>query len=329
MSRFLGVDTSNYTTSAAVYDDARGEVVMKRKLLPVAEGQKGLRQSDALYAHVKALPKIMEDLFYESPGPLTAVGFSARPRDLEGSYMPCFEAGTAVARSVSAAAGICGYDFSHQAGHIAAALFSAGRLDLLAQPFIAFHVSGGTTEAVLCTPRNETAGFGTAGENGSGALFQTKIIAQSLDLKAGQAIDRVGLRLGLRFPAGPALEELAAKSTGSYRPRPSMKGHNCSLSGVENRCEAMIAAGEEPCDVARFCMDEILCTLDAMAELIMRDYNGLPLLFAGGVMSNGVLKKYFTDKYGALFAAPGYSADNAAGVAVMTGLRYKSQRGGS
>ena len=127
MSLFLGIDTSNYTTSAALFNDETGEISEKRKLLCVKSGEKGLRQSEALYDHIKNLPTLLEPLL-ESKSNICAVGFSARPRDIDGSYMPCFEAGIMAGRSIAAAMNIPYYDFSHQAGHIASALFSVNRL---------------------------------------------------------------------------------------------------------------------------------------------------------------------------------------------------------
>ena len=85
----LALDTSNYTTSAAVFDGREGENV--GQLLQVRPGELGLRQSDALFQHVKQLPQLMEQL--ASQGRLEniqAVGASTRPRAVEGSYMPCF-----------------------------------------------------------------------------------------------------------------------------------------------------------------------------------------------------------------------------------------------
>ncbi len=152
MGRYLGIDTSNYTTSTALFDSENGEMQQQKKLLEVKSGEKGLRQSDALFQHVKMLPTLMEKLSFN--GGITAVGYSARPRDVVGSYMPCFLAGEEAARCIAAALGALCFDFSHQAGHIAAALFSIGRLDMLNQKFIAFHVSGGTTDVLLCAPEN-------------------------------------------------------------------------------------------------------------------------------------------------------------------------------
>lgn len=303
MSLFLGIDTSNYTTSTALYDRAACVMTQQKRLLPVKAGRKGLRQSDAVYLHLKQLPELLETLLADVSGPVAGVGVSVRPRDAEGSYMPCFEAGHAAARAIAAALHVPVHAFSHQAGHIAAALFSADRLDWLERPFVAFHLSGGTTEAVLCRP-------------GAGAP-EVELLCTSLDLKAGQAVDRVGLLLGLPFPAGPALEALSHQSVRTFSVRPSMKGGDCSLSGIENRCAAMRAHGEPDADIARYCISAIAAALHGMTQAVRAQYPDLPLLYAGGVMSNRDICTEFTERYGAVFARPGFSSDNAAGIAVL------------
>ena len=311
MSLFLGFDTSNYTTSIALYNSTSGVLLNKRRFLYVKSGEKGLRQSDAVFQHVKNLPLLIEDLLIESNGEIAATAASARPRDIEGSYMPCFEPGCTVARAVAATHKKPFYSFSHQAGHIVAVLFSINRLDLLCHDFVTFHVSGGTTEAILCSPGNTSP--------------VTQIICGSLDLKAGQAVDRVGLMLGLSFPAGPKLEELAVQSSKIFNSTPTMKGLDCCLSGIENRCCEMLLKGAEKCDIAQYCIEYIKASIDKMTELIQIEYPNLPLVFAGGVMSNSYIREYITTKYGAFFAKPEYSSDNAAGIAVLAGLAVENK----
>ena len=128
---FLGVDTSNYTTSAAVLDGEGQVLINAKRPLPVAEGACGLRQSDAVFSHVKNLPSLMEEVApVLTLGRLVAIGVSEAPRRAEGSYMPCFLSGVAAATSMAAVAGVPLYRFSHQCGHLAAAILSSGREDL-------------------------------------------------------------------------------------------------------------------------------------------------------------------------------------------------------
>lgn len=298
---FLGIDTSNYTTSAAKYN---GSTVTenRRKLLPVPAGAKGLRQSDAVFHHTRQLPELLCGLLPDMD--ITGIGVSVSPRQGENSYMPCFLAGKGQAQVLGAALGVPVRPFSHQQGHIAAALYSAGRLDLLHQHFLAFHVSGGTTEAVLVGP---------GGLSGP----ETHLAAQSLDLKAGQAVDRVGLALGLNFPCGPELERLALAWPDPMRVRPSMRGADCSLSGVENQCLALIRSGHPKEEAARFCLEAITAALEAMCSRLLEAHGPLPVLFSGGVCADSILRNQLAGRFGAYFATPEFSADNAAGAAIL------------
>ncbi|HEX2938504.1 MAG TPA: peptidase M22 [Ruminiclostridium sp.] len=307
MPFYLGIDTSNYTTSTALLNTDKNKVFQQKKLLEVKEGQKGLRQSEALFQHVRELPGLLETLLGFGCD-IKAVGYSSKPRDAEDSYMPCFLAGGESARSIAAVTGIPCYAFSHQAGHIAAALYSIDKLQMLNESFIAFHVSGGTTDVVLIKP-------------GEDYNFKIMPIASSLDLKAGQAVDRVGLLLGLAFPAGPALEKLALESQKKFQIHPCLKDADCCLSGIENICSDMIKSNKPPCDVARYCIEYIKLTLDEMAQAVLERLGNFPMLFAGGVMSDSIIRDYMTEKYGALFAKPGFSSDNAAGIAALTKIK--------
>ena len=176
----LGFDTSNYKTSVAVYHPETGVWHSYGKLLEVPLGSLGLRQSDALFQHTRRLPEIVQQACEKAEGTLCAVGYSSRPRWMEDSYMPCFLAGVSAAESAALAAKVPAYACSHQQGHLAAAAFSVGRMDLLDQPFLAWHLSGGTTELLLVTP----------GEDG---MLQAKIIGGTTDISAGQLIDRAGV----------------------------------------------------------------------------------------------------------------------------------------
>lgn len=307
--RFLGVDTSNYTTSLALYDDATGKIIQKRQMLPVGPGKLGLRQSDAVFMHVKQLPGLVEELL-EGEAPIECVGVSVRPRDAEGSYMPCFLPGELTARSISAAMQAPLFEFSHQAGHIAAALYGADKLEMAQRPFLAFHVSGGTTECLAVTP----------GEN---KPFEIEILAETLDLNAGQVIDRVGAMLDMRFPSGPALEKLAGESNRMYKPKPVLKGLDCCLSGVENQCRAMLDQGTEPADIACYCQGFIAETIYLIAKQVQVLHPGLPFVFAGGVISNVYIRKVLSSLENILYAPPQFSSDNAVGTAVLASLSRK------
>lgn len=313
MPEFLGIDTSNYTTSAAVYDSSTHKVYQVKKLLPVRDGQLGLRQSDAVFHHTRQLPEIIENLFSgHFPDDIEAVSVSVRPRNVEGSYMPCFLCGEGLARSLTAVRKIPLYRTSHQVGHILAALYSADYLRFVNEKFIAFHVSGGTTDCLLCEPDNSD-------------IMKITEVGTSLDLKAGQAVDRVGLMLGLKFPCGIELEKLADNSDRDFRVKTVLKNTDCCLSGLENRCRKMIDDGESPEDTAKYCLDYVAETIIAMTEKAVSIYGNLPLVFVGGVMSDSIIRQKIISRFGkARFAEPEFSCDNAAGVAIYGYL--KSQK---
>lgn len=312
MTGALGIDTSNYTTSAAVWQPGEDRLTTAGRLLPVREGAIGLQQSEAVFLHTRQLPEMVERAVTESGGKIGCVGVSSRPRDAEGSYMPCFLVGVSAARAAAAAAGCPLYEVSHQAGHIAAAVYSAGRLDLLDAPFVAFHLSGGTTEGVLVRPDSER-------------ILRVEPRAKTLDLHAGQVVDRVGRMLHLGFPAGKELDRLACESDTEDFLRPAIKGADCCLSGVVNRCETLLRRGAGRPEVARYCILSIQAALAAMIERVMdacrEDFpGGLPLVCAGGVMANSIIRRQIASQYGAVFAQPALSSDNAAGVAVLAAL---------
>lgn len=304
MACYLGIDTSNYTTSCAIYDDIADTVIQRKKLLPVKSGELGIRQSDAVFHHTVQLPQLICDLFSDFNGEINAVGVSEVPVRQEGSYMPCFLPGVSAATAVACVNKIDLYKYSHQQGHLMAALYSAGKRELYGNEFLAFHVSGGTTQLLKV----------------SGDLEAT-LIASSLDLKAGQAVDRVGVMLGFPFPAGRYVDELASKSDKKYKINLKLNNGNCNLSGVENKCKEMLRNGENKEDICRYCIDYIMTALEKMMLCAIEKHGDMPVLFSGGVMSNRIIKKYFTEKYGAFFAEPEFSSDNAAGIAILASLR--------
>lgn len=313
--RVLGIDTSNYTTSCALLDTECMEILQQKQLLPVPVGQAGLRQSDAVFHHVRQLPMLMEQLFSGSDGAAAdAVGVSTQPRSEEGSYMPCFLVGQGTARILSATSGAPLYETSHQMGHILAALYSADRLSWCEaghSPFLAFHVSGGTTDCVLCTPDRER-------------VLRITPIAQSLDLKAGQAVDRVGLMLGLEFPCGIALEALAMQSHSRKHAKITLKNGCCSLSGLQNQCETMHQKGEAAEDIARYCLNTIAAAISEMTKAAAECTGQTAVLYAGGVMSDVLIQNQLAAlPYETAFAKPAFSCDNAAGVAIYAALQEK------
>ncbi|MDD6024582.1 MAG: DNA-binding protein [Oscillospiraceae bacterium] len=298
----LGFDTSNYTTSAAWFDGTGGE--NSGRLLSVKSGELGLRQSDALFQHVKRLPEILEAL--PMPETPSAVAASTRPRAVEGSYMPCFLAGQSQAQVLAHTLGIPFYEVSHQQGHLAAVLWSAGRMELLEGEFLAWHLSGGTTELLHVTPG-----------------LKTEIIGGTRDLSAGQLIDRTGQLLQLDFPAGKALDALAADVT--VKPFPvKVQDMYFSLSGMQNQVQDRLAKDTPKEEIAAFSLTSCAYAVKKATQQAKKQYGELPVVFTGGVSSNSQLRKAMIPE-GGLFGLPRFSTDNAMGVAVLCFLAENHQ----
>ena len=299
----LGLDTSNYTTSAAVFDGETGKNC--GRLLEVPEGALGLRQSEALFQHVKRLPGLFAALREKGMlEDIAAVGASTRPRAVEGSYMPCFLPGETVGRCLADVLGVPFFSCAHQEGHIAAAAWSAGRQDLLDRPLLAWHLSGGTTELLHVVPE--------------GGSIRAEIVGGTRDISAGQFIDRTGKLLGLPFPAGKALDALAREAVGREKFAVKANDLTFSLSGMENKVKAMAERGEEPAEIARFALDTVADVVRLVTVEAQNRWPGLPVLCSGGVASNSRLRYVLTEFCQAIFAAPEFSTDNAMGVAILT-----------
>ncbi len=303
----LALDTSNYTTSAAAIGGLhQGQIglVQSRLLLLVKEGERGLRQNDAVFLHIRQLPEVVGKLG-EIPN-IGAIGYSAAPRDRDGSYMPCFKAGEAVARSMAAVLGVPCHAFSHQSGHIAAAVFGLDMLSLLSEEFYAFHLSGGTLECIFVRPDKDT-------------IIACEWVGGTADISAGQAIDRVGVMLGLRFPCGPQLEELAVKSNRTFhRKAPVREGRVC-LSGLENLCRELYNK-ECPEDVARFCLDYIGSSVLDLSAQLTKARPDAKIVYCGGVAANTLIRDKLTNER-TLFAPIPFCTDNAVGTAVLTAIK--------
>lgn len=299
----LGIDTSNYATSLAVFDADAGEVVCDcKKFLPVKAGQLGLRQSDALFHHTAALPELMQKINDTVPlYKIQAVAVSEKPRPVQGSYMPCFLAGVNAATAFSLAGGVPLYKLTHQQGHIAAALYATGDKTLFERETLVFHVSGGTTDLLLCRGAQSIIPLGT-----------------SSDLYAGQAVDRLGVKLGFAFPAGVYVSEQAALCEERIKPKVSVRGTACSLSGLENQCAKLLEQGKTAPYVCKYCLLCVAETLLRMAQNALQEHPGLPVVFAGGVMSSDLIRSYITARLpDARFVPAKFASDNAIGIAVL------------
>ena len=297
----IGFDTSNYTTSIAYFDGVSG--CNCSQLLPVKQGELGLRQSDAVFSHIKSLPELSGRLFSNLDiSGITAVGVSTRPRAVDGSYMPCFMVGYSHAKLLSDTLGVPLVEVSHQQGHVAASLWSAGRMDLLDVPHLAWHLSGGTTELLLVEPKD-------------GNVVCSRI-GGTTDISAGQLIDRTGQMLQLPFPAGKHLDLLSRDAGLDSLFRVKCTAMEFSLSGVQNKVQQFYAQTNNPVETAAYVLRCVAYAVCRATENAIAVYPGLPVVFSGGVASNTLLRE-MAAPFAPIFCQPQYSTDNAMGVAVL------------
>ncbi len=298
----IGFDTSNYTTSIACFDGVSGENCSR--LLPVKHGELGLRQSDAVFSHTKSLPELSGRLFsHFQRGEIQAVGVSTRPRAVEGSYMPCFMVGYSHARLLADALGVPLIEVSHQQGHVAAALWSAGRMDLMDKAHLAWHLSGGTTELLLVEPE--------------GKNVRCAKLGGTTDISAGQLIDRTGQLLDLPFPSGKHLDALWPQAALRESFRVKCPGMAFSLSGVQNKVEQFHQRIADPAETAAYALRCVCGAVEQATKNALKAYPGMEVVFSGGVASNAMLRSVMAP-LGSVFCPPQFSTDNAMGVAVLT-----------
>ena len=298
----VGIDTSNYTTSIAYYDGKSGQNCSR--LLPVKQGELGLRQSDAVFAHIKSLPELSGRLFsHIQQENIRAVGVSTRPRAVEGSYMPCFMVGYSHATLLADALNVPLVEVSHQQGHVAASLWSADRMDLIDTPHLAWHLSGGTTELLLVEPE--------------GKNVKCTRIGGTSDISAGQLIDRTGVMLDLPFPAGKHVDELSKSATMADVFKVKCPAMEFSLSGVQNKVQQFHDTHQKPEETAAYALRCVSEAVYLATKNALKAYPGVPVVFSGGVASNSMLRARMAD-LNPIFAQPQYSTDNAMGVAVLS-----------
>ena len=312
----LGFDTSCYTTSAAAVNQQGEVVAFARKLLPVEAGQRGLRQSEAVFAHVRQMPQIMQELQQQLQtldAQIVAVCASDRPCDGEESYMPVFTVGLGHATTAASLLNVPLFTTTHQRGHIAAGLIGHQPLQ---QPHLALHISGGTTDLLLCSDE------------------KIELLGSSLDLHAGQLVDRIGVSLGMGFPAGPALEQLAMSCTEAPQAlipcSMDKQDLSCHLSGAETKVSQLMKAEKITREEAALEVFDLLSrTISRMLLAGSQKTGAKQALVVGGVASSTLLRQMIVKRLKKarhplqlVFGDPRYSSDNAAGVAAIGMQQY-------
>ena len=365
---FLGIDTSCYTTSVAIMNEDGELIGEARQILSVKPGHCGLQQSEMVFQHTRNLPRLVEaavgqalgvaqavsasgEAKYESSGglvglanagyELAAIGVSGYPRPLENSYMPAFLAGLSVARSMDAVTGAQLHIISHQENHLEAGLWSAGGPNVAR--FLLLHASGGTTDVLLAERQQD-------------GRYRITEVGGSMDLHAGQFVDRIGVALGLQFPTGPALEELAEEAlkqsvainssvaASAVKAASESEANVCaaekaeimvelpvsvrklqvSLSGPCTAALRKLEAGAEPAALALGVEHALAETFARVLRNGAQEYRVRDVLLVGGVGSNKYIRQHVERKLAKLrypvrlWVPEGrYSCDNATGCAAF------------
>ena len=311
----LGVDTSNYRTSLCLVDKNGNIISESKQLLRVKEGKRGLQQSEAVFQHTLNLPELAEHLQWKG-AQIVAVTVSTKPRPVENSYMPVFKAGEGFARGIAKFLQVPLFTTSHQEMHIAAGEYSAPRRPQ-GPRFLAFHLSGGTSELLLCERTNE--GYGI------------ELLGGTLDLHAGQLVDRVGVALGLPFPSGGYLEKLAKESAPEgFRAPATVKGYYFHLSGAETQLMGAIRQGINQADIARATEQCIANCLEKVIRYAVEHGHPKDVLIVGGVAANDYIRERLRKRLEhravgctLYFAKPEYSGDNAFGTAMIGWAKWE------
>ena len=316
MRYVLGLDTSCYTTSVAAVSLDDYAYYSERRLLLVKEGARGLRQSEALFQHITALPDVVAALMDKlgSEGEICAVCASSRPRDVEGSYMPVFLAGAGQARQLASVMRMPYFETSHQQGHVSAAMVGNGEIKA---PYLAVHLSGGTTEVLWC----------------EGEALNLTLLGGSSDIHAGQLVDRVGVALKLPFPCGPHLEKLCEGVAAQQLLPASLNGLSCSFSGAEAACMRLIAQGMPAWQIAAEVYGLLERTVYRLISTAVKQTGVKDVLLGGGIASSARFKNEIVlraQKVGEgmqlHFSRAELAGDNAVGVALIGARRYLKER---
>lgn len=316
MKYVLGIDTSCYTSSLACVS-LEGEVLLnKQVLLELADGTRGLQQSKAIFNHLKNLPSITSELKSTIDKPeLVAVCSSVKPRPQKDSYMPVFVLSQSLGQIIANINNVPYYESTHQENHIMSGLYRLGGFK--AKHFLVVHLSGGTTELLDVRVHNHG--------------FDIDIIGSSLDLHAGQFVDRIGVSLGLPFPSGPHLEELANNELESYDIKYYVKDLNISFSGPETHIQRQIVKGLDSRKIARGVYISLIKALGKwMINAVKKGYPR-DVLLVGGVSSSRIIREGLradseikNEGLSLYFADPQLSKDNALGTALIGLNIYKT-----
>jgi len=315
----LGIETSCDETGVALYDlDVNrllAHAVYSQVAMHAAYG--GVVPELASRDHIRRLIPLSRGLFRQTGravGELGAVAYTEGP-GLVGALL----VGAAFARGIAFALGVRAIGIHHLEGHLLSPLLArrAPRF-----PFVALLVSGGHTQLM----RVDDVG-------------RYSLLGETQDDAAGEAFDKTAKLLGLGYPGGPALSQLAESGApGRYHlPRPMISSGDLefSFSGLKTAVLHLVR-GAEPsvqfhADVARAFQEAIVEVLVAKCVLAMSATGLTQLVVAGGVGANRQLRTALDatalhQGFDVFYPEPELCTDNGAMIAFAAALRLRADR---
>lgn len=304
----LGIDTSAYTTSIAIAEAATGKIVSDlRRVLSVGKGQKGLRQQEAVFQHLKNFIELYEQIDVDL-SEINTVSVSSRPRNVEGSYMPVFTVGQNFGRTIAKTLNAEYLEYSHQENHIGAALIQCYKE--INRNILAIHISGGTTEFLHVNKLNKG--------------YEAEIIGGSRDITLGQLIDRIGTCMDFQFPCGYHMEKYLQDNTDIEKIKyPSItKNSFINLSGMENYYKNLYMSNKyNKASVVNSLFEYVSGCILNITEQLQPQYKFDAIIVTGGVASNNIVRDKITERFNSevklVFPSISNSSDNAVGNAYL------------
>ncbi|MDW5300322.1 MAG: hypothetical protein SA378_09315 [Sedimentibacter sp.] len=304
----LGIDTSAYTTSIALIDAKENKIIDdKRKVLLVPLGQRGLRQQDAVFQHLKNFQELYSEINVDMKL-ISTVAVSSRPRNVDGSYMPVFTVGQNYGKIIAETLNCSYIEYSHQENHIAASLIELYKE--INDDILAIHISGGTTEFL--------------GAKKAQKGYSTEIVGGSKDITFGQLIDRIGTLMEFPFPCGLYMEKSIQNISEVDKIKiPPIKGTTfINLSGMENYYNNLYLQNKYSKETIIYSLFNYIasCILHIIKQ-IQSIYCFKTIIITGGVASNNTIRNLvleeLNDKLRVIFPSKVNSSDNAVGLAYL------------
>ncbi len=304
----LGIDTSAYTTSIALVDAKNNKIVAdKRRVLSVPMGQKGLRQQDAVFQHLKNFHELYGEIKTDFKN-IKTVAVSSRPRNIDGSYMPVFTVGQNYGKIIAKTLDCSYIEYSHQENHIAASLFREYKS--IDDKILAIHMSGGTTEFLKV--KKDIKGY------------SAEILGGTRDITFGQLIDRIGTLMEFQFPCGMYMEKYIENiSSWTKIKTPAIrKAQYINLSGMENFYGNLYTTQKySKQDIIFSLFNYVAHCILSIIEQIKQDYKYENLIIAGGVATNSIIRNLILNnlknEYNIILPERENSSDNAVGTAFL------------